>query len=196
MKRILLTFLCLLAFSCTALAANTNFSFAKPGGNVGVVIISGSVFKTPDFFNYAKDALMPKDKARYNVQSGNDVQSLYQSYWLDKGFINEQTPQKEDLLEFVSYSQFDKVVYIFITDSKVDQHFDGVWDDLFGDFQTIRASVDFKVFVCDKNDILKLLSTTKEGESGTSALRARRAAFRSAMAEMAGTIIPILNSST
>ena len=135
---------------------------------------------------------MPKDRARYTLKSGNDIQNLYQTYWFDKGFIEEQSPQKENLLDFVSYSQFDKVVYILITDAKVDHHYDGTWD--LWDFQTFRASVDFKVFVCDKDNVLKLVSITKEGESRTSALRARRAAFRTAMTEIADTIIPILNT--
>ena len=191
MKRVLFCILFLFVFSCTSFAATSDTPFTKPGGTVGVVIISGSDFKTQDFFDYTRETLAPDTSTKYVLKNGSDIQSLYQNYWIDKGFLEEQTPRKDDLLDFVSYSNFDKVVFILIPDSEIDEHRWGIW----GRHYSVRASVDFKVFVCDKSDILKALTVTKEADSRATALRARREAFKKAMNEIAETIIPVLNNS-
>lgn len=150
---------------------------------VGVVVIGGSDFKTPVFYDYAKEGLSGGKDAKYRILVGNDMQSKYQEYWLEEGFLEEQQPKKQNLLDFVKFSRHDKVLYLVVKDPVTEVHQQGIA------IQT-RASVQINAFLCDTEGVVKSYSTTREDDSYTSDLRAKRGAFLNCMKDIGEAMKP------
>ena len=153
-----------------------------------VVIVGDASVKTPDFFKYVDEAFNTEEKKK-KVVSGTEIQSLYQTYWLDKGFLEEQKLTKQDLNDFVKYSGYKKVVYLIVSSPVVEKTNEGYggWD---GWVQTerTRASITIKTFLVNETDIIKAVDVTKEDDSVTSELRAKRGAFEKCIKEIKSAI--------
>lgn len=179
MKRISILVMSLLVlFSCSAFAASIHAS------KIGVVILGSSDFKTNDYFNSIKSSFPSNNN--YTVEYGSTIQSKYQNFWLNKGFLEEQKPVKQDLIDFVKNSGYGKVLFIMVNNPVVDTHQTPV--NLFNTVVSSRASVSINAFVVDNENIIKVASSTKEDDSQTSELRAKRGAFRKCLQEISTSI--------
>lgn len=143
--------------------------------SVGVVIIGGAEFKTDDFYRVVKGAIKPLSGAKIVV--GNDLQTLYKKYWLNRGFIGEQTPQKEDLIAFAKMSGCDKVVCLIVTDTVDKQNSSN-------HRQKSRVSVQVEAYLCTQTDVVDVFSASDDENSKGSPLRARRGAFDKCLKEI------------
>lgn len=171
MKKIfLLAVMICLAMMSTALAARDYQS-------VGVVIIGGAEFTTKDYYEIVKDELKPVSVAKILV--GNDMQTRYKRYWLSKGFIGEQTPQRQDLIDFAAMSGCNKVVCLVVANSNLDTQNNS------NRRQKERITVQLDAYVCTPTAVINIYSASDDEKSKTSNLRARRGAFRKCLEEIA-----------
>lgn len=170
-KIILLAAMICLALTSTALAAAQNYQ------SVGVVIIGGVEFKTDDYYKIVKNELKPLSGAKIIV--GNDMQTRYKKYWLNRGYIGEQTPQKEDFTNFAAANGFNKVIYIVISDTADDQRNSG------NHRQRDRITVQVDAYISTPTQVLDVIAASEDQKSKGSALRARRGAFKKCLNEIA-----------
>ena len=171
-----LMMLMMLMMASTVLAA-ANFT-----ERAGVVIVGGAEYKTEDYFDFVeKFFVKPFASDKMQIQYGRDAQNKYQNYWLDKGYLEEQTPTQRDFIEFVSYGAYDKVIFLKVQDSVTDQQ-----------GKRSRLSVNVNVFLVDRRKVLKAASSTNEEDSKASQLRARRGAFKKCAKELSAAISPSL----
>ena len=160
---------------------------AAAQSQIAVVIVGSSDFKTKDYFSTIKKYLVePFDETNTTVSYGNDIQTKYQEYWLDQGELDEQRPKKQDLLNFASYGNYNKVLYIVLKDPIVEQSGRGKRSDY------IRASIGISAFLADKNKIIDTQSVTYESISKTSILRAKRDAFKKCIEDVGKTMVPLM----
>ena len=153
-----------------------------------VVVIGTADVKTPDFFNYIDEAFNAESTKR-KVAYGTEIQSLYQKYWLDKGHLEEQKPTKQDLHDFAQFSGYKKVLFFIVSSPTVEKtrRAAGGWGLYGGGYsmtEQTRASVSVKAFLVDAVSILKAVDATKEDDSRTSELRAKRGAFKKCITEI------------
>ena len=173
-----LTLVCLIIATFTVEAASST------NRQIAVVIVGNADYKTKDFIEYTNNFF--KASNGLDIVTGKAVQTKYQNYWLDKGLIDEGTPTKEDFINFVNYSGYNKVVYLVIKDSVIDQH-----GSKKGKGRS-RASLTINAFLVDKMQVLKVDSSTNEEDSKTSELRARRGAFKQCVKEISENLNPLL----
>lgn len=164
------------------LMATTVFAAAPYTERAGVVIVSGAEYKTEDYFDFVeKFFVKPFSGKERQFQYGRDAQNKYQNFWLDKGYLEEQTPTQRDFIEFVSYGAYDKVIFLKVQDSVTDQQ-----------GKRSRLSVNVNVFLVDRRKVLKAASSTNEEDSKSSQLRARRGAFKKCVKELSDALEPSL----
>ena len=175
MKKIFL----LAAMICLVLTS-TAFATREYQPRIGVVIIGGAEFKTNDYYKIVQKELKPMSGAK--VFAGNDIQTNYKKYWLKKGYIGDQEPQKNDLIEFAATSGYSKVVYVIISDTVDDQRNSG------NHRQRNRISVQLDVYLSTPTEVLDVFSANEDQKSKGSALRARRGAFQKCLREIAKTL--------
>ena len=159
-------------------------AFAAPSytERVGIVVVGGAEYKTKDYFDFVeKYFVKPFTSNRMQMQYGKDAQNKYQNYWLDRGYLEEQTPTQRDFIEFVSYGAYDKVIFLKVQDSVTDQQ-----------GKRSRLSVNVNVFLVDRRKVLKAASSTNEEDSKSSQLRARRGAFKKCAKELSNAIEPLM----
>lgn len=194
MKKILLLTLCIMALiTNTVMAGAAEDILARKNSVVGVVIIGGSDFKTPDYYDYIHDTFSQDDEQiikMYRISAGNELQSKYLDYWIDQGFLEEQTPKKNDLLNFVTYGQYDKVIFLMVKDPVTEKH--SRQAGIFGTVTQARTSVQINAFLCDNTQIIKTYTAIKEDDSEWSDLRAKRGAFEKCIKDIAKEIKPLL----
>ncbi len=181
MKKIFVSlsvFVCFLISAFSAQAANFT------PREIAVVIVGSADYKTKDFVKTATDYF--KSPIGKKVVTGNKVQTKYQTYWLEKGLIEEGTPTKEDFVSFVNYSGYEKVVYLVVKDAVTDQHNRKKGKAL------SRTSMTLNVFVADRSKILKVASSINEDSSKASELRAKRGAFEKCVKEVSEEINSVL----
>lgn len=152
------------------------------------MIVGDASVKTPDFLQYVNDAFNSEGNGK-KVVSGTDVQSKYQSYWLDKGFLEEQKLTKQDLNEFVKYSGYSKVLFLIVNPPVMEKtkQAGGGWYGWMATERT-RASINVKSFLADETSVIKSVEVTKEDDSVTSELRAKRGAFQKCLTEIKSAI--------
>ncbi len=196
LKKVLLltSLLCVLLLSQVAFAADNSTLpslLHKPVQKIGVVIIGSADVKTPDFLDAITDTLSPSkaEEKKYVLISGTEVQGKYQKYWADKSFLDEQPLTKDAALDFVKYSDYDKVLFILIKDPVVDKAERGLGL-LWGEETVSRAAIEVKAYLADENSIIKTVDVSKEDNSATSDLRAKRSAFKKDMKEIASEAKP------
>ena len=164
------------------LMATTVFAAARYTERLGVVIVSGAEYKTEDYFDFVeKYFVKPFAGDKMQFQFGRDAQNKYQNFWLDKGYLEEQTPTQRDFIEFVSYGAYDKVIFLKVQDSVTDQQ-----------GKRSRLSVNVNAFLVDRRKVLKASSSTNEEDSKASQLRARRGAFKKCAKELSEELEPLM----
>ena len=186
MKKAIIFVFAFICIASTTLAASLDSQTTK----IAVVIVGGSDFKTVNFVRYAREFF---EEANTNgnliIFSGDEIQSKYQDYWLDKGLLEEGTPVKQDLLDFVNYSGYDKVIYLMVKDPVVDTHERG--RSIFRK-QNSRASITVNAYLVDRENIIKTATSTKENDSDRSELRAKRGAFKQCVRAISEVFNPLL----
>ena len=148
--------------------------------NVGVIIIGGAEFKTEDFYKAVQNEIKPSSGAKLIV--GNDLQTRYKKYWLNRGYIGEQTPQKSDLIGFTAMSGCNKVVCLIVSDSVVDKHNNAKRR------EKDRVSLQLDAYLCTRTNVVDLFAATCEENSKTSSLRARRGAFKKCLEQISKSL--------
>lgn len=143
--------------------------------SIGVVIIGGAEFKTDDFYDVIKSQIKPSSGAKIFV--GNDLQTRYKKYWLRRGYIGEQTPQKNDLVQFAAMSGCDKIVCLIVSDTVDKQNSSN-------HRQKSRVSVQVDAYLCTRNDVVDVFAASNDENSKGSPLRARRGAFKKCLTEI------------
>lgn len=151
------------------LFALTATTFAARG-DIGVVIIGGAEFKTDDYYKIVQSEIKPRSGAKILV--GNDMQSRYQKYWLNRGYVGDQTPRRDDLISFTRMSGCGKVVCLVISDSALDRHNNA------GRREKDRIAVQVDAYICTPTAVLDVFTASCDSNSKTSNLRARRGAFK------------------
>ena len=165
----------LLAIMICFVLTSTAFA-ARDFQNVGVVIIGGAEFKTDDYYKIVRNEINPKSGAKLLV--GNEIQTRYKKYWLNRGFIGEQTPQKQDLIDFAAMSGCRKIICLIVSDVVDDQRNSGKHR------QQNRISVQLDAYLCTPTNVEDVFSASKEFNSKGSALKARSGAFKKCLAEI------------
>ncbi|NCD08703.1 MAG: hypothetical protein EOL98_04620 [Negativicutes bacterium] len=178
----------LLVFSLFFLVNITNVLAAdvaqikSPKLKTCVVLIGNSDVKTPDFIKYINEQFN-NEEAKNKVVCGPEIQSVYQNYWFQKGFIEEQKLQKQDLHDFVKFSSYDRCLFLLISEPIVEKtKVPAGW---FTTAEKTRASIEVKCFLADGTDIIKSFSVAKNDDSMASDLRAKRGAFEKCVKEFA-----------
>ncbi|MCR5834420.1 MAG: hypothetical protein K6G55_07220 [Selenomonadaceae bacterium] len=147
---------------------------------VGVLIIGGTEFKVDEYYKAIKSTIKPASKAKLVI--GNDIQTLYKKYWLKRGYIGEQEPQKSDLINFTAASGCDKVIVLIISDSMVDKHNNP------SSREKDRISVQMDAYLCTSTDVIDVYSANCDEKSKTSSLRARLGAFKNCLKEISKSL--------
>ena len=158
---------------------------------VCAVIVGGADVKTSDYINYVDTELNGEDSNKTKkIIVGTDIQGKYQTYWLNKGFLEEPKPVKQDLHDFVKFSGYDRVLFLFVTSPVMEKT--RIQTGLFTSEEKTRASIGVKAFLVDEANIIKVVDVSKEDVSVTSELRAKRGAFQKCMKEIQNGIGPLI----
>ena len=141
----------------------------------GVILMGARDARTPDSYHYVNEVFNNQDQ-KFVV--GTNLQGEYQSFWLNKGFHSEQTPTEKDLSDFVKYVHYDNVLFLIVDEPLIETSKDGFPKN------AAFASVTVKAFLADGSSVLKSTSISKEDDSETSQLRAKRGAFKRCLQEV------------
>ena len=171
MKRILSIIFAMLAISaCTAYAA-TDLS-----RNVGVVVIGGAEYKTPEFYKIIEKNFDPKSGAKIFV--GGDLQNKYQKYLFNNDLSVNELPSKRTLVNFVAASGYGKILFIEISNTNIDHQNNAK------SRQKDRITIQVDSYLCDNLNVLEVATTSQDFNSKTSDLRARRGAFKKCLEDL------------
>ena len=152
-----------------------NVAFAGTPQRVAVVIVGTSDFKTQDFFEYFQNQLSDETDTSYKIITGNEPQNKWTDYWIEKGFLEEQTPQnKDDLIGFTKTSGYDKVLFFLVKDAVTEKQA-RTW--IFDKWEQSRTSVTTNAFLCTTEKVIRTYSVTKQDDSEWSEMRAKRGAL-------------------
>ena len=171
MKKIfMLTALVMALISCTAFAAQNSYRTTK------VVIIGGAEFKTKDYYDLIKKNLGSQTKTLY--EAGDEIQRKYQLFMMDRYDIGENTPRKQDFIDFADYSGYRNVLYLTL-DENLDTHTHGEHS------QKSRITIQLDAYLVNGSKIVDFATTSQDFVSKASNLRARRGAFEKCLKEIA-----------
>lgn len=187
----LLVFISALAMSIMLLAGVCSAA-ASQGSNgkdkVAILLMGSNDFKSTQYFTMIENHFLKNNPHASQIVLGADIQSKYQEYWLDKGFLEEQQPTKDDLLAMPEYLGVDKVLVLIVKDPVVEKHFAFT---LMESGEKSRASIQINAFLIDKEKILKSKVSNNEDDSFSSDLRAKRGAFKKCMKEISAEMLPL-----
>lgn len=189
MKKIfmlMMTFALLLSSVCFAADAP---KASSTNSQTAILLIGNNDFKSTQYFSMIEGQFIKNNPKASRIQFGSDVQTAYQEYWLDKGYLDEQTPTKDDLIAITKYIGTDKVLFLFVKDPVVEQHYAQDW---FDSGMRSRASIQVNAFLVGQDGIIKLQTSNKEDDSFSSELRAKRGAFKKCMKEVSETMLPLM----
>ena len=154
------------------------------------LLVGDPAVKTKDFMERTEKYLNADlDKEKYSpVVLGTEVQSLYQQYWFEKGFLEEQPLRKEDLTAFVKFSGYDRCLFLVMPDPSMEKtKVASAW---YGFAENNRASIELNAFLVDSSKVLKIINITKDSSSSSSELSAKRGAYTKCIKELAKSLIP------
>lgn len=171
--RLIIFMLCLGICSTCFAVTNYNYNNAK----TCAVIIGDADVKTRNYLGYTNDFL-----ELYNVSFGEDIQTLWVTYWLDKGELEEGRLNKDVMLDFCKYSGYDKVLFIVVDNHVIEKT--RTVDFFLGDVEHTRSSMEIKALLVDSNQIIKTINRIDEDDSATSEKRAKRGAFKKCMRDI------------
>ena len=182
----------LLTGVCSAAANNSDSSNGSSGSNgkdrVAILLMGSNDFKSTQYFTMIENHFLKDNPHASQIALGADVQSKYQEYWLDKGFLEEQQPTKDDLLAMPAYLGVDKVLVMIVKDPVVEKHWAFT---LMESGEKSRASIQINAFLVNNDKILKSKVSNNEDDSFSSDLRAKRGAFKKCMKEISVEMLPL-----
>lgn len=148
--------------------------------SVGVVVIGGAEFKTPEFYKIIKKEFDPKSGAKF-VVSG-DLQNKYQKFLINRNLVGNNIPRREDLIDFTAASGYGKILFIVIPNSTADHQNNSY------SRQKDRISVQVDGYLCNNLSVVEVATSSQHSNSKTSDLRARRGAFRKCLEDLSKTL--------
>ena len=170
MKKIFMLAAMIMAlFSCTAFAAYNSYG-------TKVVIIGGGEFKTADYYKIIQKNLGSKSGNKY--ECGNEIQKRYQVFMMDRYDIGENTPRKQDFIDFTAWSGYGKVLFL-IVDENIDTQNNAKRR------QKNRSTIQLDAYLVNGSRIVDFTTTSQDFTSKTSNLRARRGAFEKCLKDVA-----------
>ena len=145
--------------------------------------------RTKNGFKFIPDGLRKRfesDKNDFVLVSGEEVQDKYHEYWVSRGYMQEGTPSKDTMINFANYSGYDKVVFLLINKSMMQQTGTigtqianptpgggSVGTTIYT--QTYEASLTMDAFLVDKTKIIQSATTSQvNGDKWSSFKRAIR----------------------
>ena len=197
--------LILLAGIVLSQIVSTNFVFAAPQKIAVVIVSADSDFKSKNFIKRIKENFGKKN-VNVTILAGDEVQSKYQEYWFDKDLLEEGTPTKEDFIKFVSYGDYDKVIYLMIKTPDVSHSQTGaimggnttplpatgtVNSGTVAYFNSFSTSVTVNSFLADKEKIIKTNSSTNSN-TADQAIWAKENAFKRCVKAVSEIFNPLL----
>lgn len=194
MRKSLLFFL--LLFVCSVSLAHakeeSTLSVLPTTKSVGVVIVGAVEFRAPDYIDIINETLSQKfSSPKYKLVTGNEPQNKYQNYWDNKGFLTEQPATKADLLSFSQQSTYDSVLFLILSAPATDvNRVGGGWGYGWSVQDKTRATIEVRAMLIDSasQQVTANLTTAQNDDSLTSALRAKRGAFKKAMEYIAANM--------
>lgn len=161
----------LVMFSCTAFATRELMP-----RNIGIVVIGGAEFKTPDFYKLVKNEFNPKSGAKLEV--GGDLQNKYQKFLLNRDLSGNTTPRRQDLIDFTAISGCKKILFVSVSSSTADHQNNA------NRRQKDRISLQVDGYLCSSLEVIDVATSSQKSNSKTSDLRARRSAFKKCLEEL------------
>ena len=157
----------LMMISCTAFAAK---DFSR---SVGVVVVGGAEYKTPEFYKFVKSKFDPKSGAKFDV--GGDLQNKYQKFLLNRDLVGNTIPRRQDLIDFAAASGYGKILFVVVSDSSAEHQNNSK------SRQKDRVSVQVDGYLCAASGVIDVATASEQSNSKTSDLRARRGAFKNVL---------------
>lgn len=157
----------------------TSSAFAA-SNNVGVVVIGGAEFKTPEFYKIIQNEFNPKSGAKFVVNG--DLQNKYQKFLINSDLVGNNTPRRQDFVDFTAMSGYSKILFIVIPDSAADHQNNPKTR------QKDRISVQVDGYLCNNLNVVEVATASQHSNSKTSDLRARRGAFKKCLEDLAKTL--------
>lgn len=155
--------------------AATNFQKA-----VGVVVIGGAEFKTPDYYKFIEKSFNAKSGAKIYI--GGELQNKYQKFLLNRDLVGNEIPRKQDLIDFTAVSGYGKILFIVVSDSAIDHQNNAKRR------QKDRISLQVDGYLCNNFSVIEVATTSQESKSKTSDLRARRGAFKKCLEDISKSL--------
>ena len=157
MKKILSIIFAMLAISSCSVYAATDVS-----RSVGVVVIGGAEFKTPEFYKIIEKGFDPKSNSKIVV--GNDLQNKYQKYLFNNDLSVNTLPSKRTLVNFVAASGYGKILFIEISDTNIDHQNNAK------SRQKDRIAIQVDSYLCDNLNVLLLSDQLAQKVFGSAAV--------------------------
>lgn len=173
MKKFLSVMLAVLVLSAATICAAAEKSYVRSNQ---VVIIGGAEFKTDDYYKIVRKNFGKKINAKF--EAGDDVQERYQIFMMERYDIGESTPHKKDLMDFAAENGYGNVLFLI-----VNEHIDT--QNNASSRQKNRITVQLDAYYVNSSRIIDVATTSKDFNSKTSNLRARRGAFEKCVKEVA-----------
>lgn len=185
--------MCLMAFMLAVcmVAPSVSDAAASATPKTAVLVIGDADIKAPEFMEYI-DKNFNADKPK--VVHGDKIQSAYQDYWFQKGFLEEQQLTPNDLMAFAQTSGYEKVLYLVIKYPVLEStpFSRGTFITGYVSGVQSRVSMEMKAYLVSSEKPLKMVSVTKNGDSETSLKRAKKDAFKKCVVDVAKEINPLL----
>lgn len=168
MRKIFITAALILAM-CSVAAAQTAVIT-----DTAVVIIGGAEFKTPEYYKMIQSTL--RSKGGLNCEVGDDMQKKYQRFMMETYDLGNTAPKKKDLVNFAANSGYKRTLYLVI-DENIDTQQNAKTR------QKNRVSVQLDAYLCNSADIIDMATASRDDNSKTSILRARKSAFQKCLTD-------------
>ena len=127
-----------------------------------VIISEDSDFKDKRFTDMVKETF-EKNNKKIQILSGSVPQDKYTNYWSEKNLdtLEEPMPTKSDLIDFVSYGGYGKVIYFIIKNNDITTTgYGGVYGGT-----VTRVSVKVSAYLVNREKIIKTSTFTREDSS-------------------------------
>lgn len=169
MKKFLSVLAALLIMSTAVVYAAQNSS-SRHGTKI--VIIGGAEYKTSDYYKIARNSFGK------GYEAGEEIQDRYQTFMMERHDVGEDTPHKQDFIDFTAQNDYDSVVFLIVSE-KLDTQNNAK------SRQKNRITVQINAYLASGARILDVTTVSRDDTSKTSNLRARRSAFKKCVREVA-----------
>ena len=131
--------------------------------------------------------------------SDKKIQSKYQEFCNSRGFSDGVRPYDQDFIDFLSYSGYDKAIFLIVGDTNLYYGGasgyaipNGVGGSTVIVAQNFSASTSVSAFLVDKNGIIKRANYSGTGNVANGAMYAKSFAYKKCIEEISETINPLL----